>query len=131
MAQTFEVDPDNFLGFQHDEYKNACYALAISKPEEYYKMRSEVHSSIKREALKDLYATFYHVLSSGTKKDGTTKIVNTPVPPNYPAQKASDLALDACATLMPVVERVIDILLPMHGTEVAQKRLAEVSLGRN
>jgi hypothetical protein len=28
--QNFRVNVDNFLSFEHDEYKNACYSLAIS-----------------------------------------------------------------------------------------------------
>jgi hypothetical protein len=126
--QNFKVNPDNYLSFQYDEYKNACYALAISKPEQYYALRSKVHTSVKREALTKLYETFYKVLSEGS---GDILDATGGVAPNYPNQKASDFALDACATMMPVIERVIEILLPMNGTETAQKRLAEVALGKN
>jgi hypothetical protein len=128
MAQNFKVNPDNFLSFEYDEYKNACYALAISKPESYYALRSKVLTSVKRKALTQMYETFYTVLSQG---DADITAATGGVAPNYPNQKASDFALDACATMMPVIERVIEILLPMNGTETAQKRLAEISLGKH
>jgi hypothetical protein len=129
--QNFRVNVDNFLSFEHDEYKNSCYSLAISDPKAYYDLRSKVHALVKRAALKDLYKTFYDVLDSGEVNGDTAIATTVTKQPKYPAQKASDFALDACATMMPVIERVIDILLPMNGTETAQKRLAEVSLGKN
>jgi hypothetical protein len=130
QAQNYKVDPDNYMGFQHDEYKTKCYSLALSDPTKYYELRSTVFTAIKRNALKNLYKTFYDILSTG-ELDGADIIKNiVKVAPNYPNQKASKFALDACATLMPVIESVIEILLPIEGTETAQKRMAEVALGK-
>lgn len=129
-SMNYKIDPADYLGFNHDVFKGKAWSLAVSEPKRYYELRSKIMQVVKTEALVGVYETFYAVLKDGTNKDGTTNLFDTyiDVAPAYPAQKASDLALDAVETMMPLIEEVMEILLPMKATETARKRTGELAL---
>ena len=52
MAQNFQVDTSDYLGFQYEEYLNELMSIAVSKPSDYYKMRSETLKQLKQVVVK-------------------------------------------------------------------------------
>lgn len=129
-TQNYAVDIDNYAGLQYDAYLGVIAGVSVADPKLFYKIRSQIMLAVKREALQKLYKTFYDVLSTG--RCGDLDIANMlgadGVAPNYPAQETSQLALDACSALMPVIDKVISKLMPLNGSAVAEKRMAEISL---
>ena len=117
----FEINTDDYMGFEFEEYLNDINAMAISKPAEYYKMRSEVLAEVKKKVVKDVYTAYYTLL--------TTKIVGQfngkDLVPNYPTQKASKFALEASATTRAIINKALEIVLPIDFTNIAHSKLMQ------
>ena len=122
MANTFEVDTSDYLGFQYEEYLNELMAIAMSKPADYYKMRADTLKELKQVVVKTVYDTYYNLLTKGT--------VNAKTPlgslaPHYPAQKASQFSLSASKTINDILNSALDIILPANHLDVAKLKLTE------
>ena len=126
----FAVTPSNYLGFEYEEYKNDLYALALSKPSEYFRLRKEVVKSVKTDAIGNIYKTFTKILSEGQSLGGANMIVEiggTVHQPKYPDQEISKIALKAARTLDDILEDVIDIILPNDFKQLANQRAVKTS----
>ena len=65
MAQTFKVVTSDFFGFLYDDYLNNFMALAVSTPFKYYSMRSDTLKERKKLVVKQVYETYYKLLTTG------------------------------------------------------------------
>ena len=122
MAQNFQVDTNDYLGFQYEEYLNELMALAVSKPSDYYKIRAETLKLLKQVVVKQVYNTYYGLLTTGE--------INRQKPlgaltPHYPQQKASQFALGASKTINDILNSALDIILPPNHLDVAKLKLTE------
>ena len=54
MADRFQIDTSDFLGINYESYKNELYALALSTPADYMKLRKEVLAVVKNQSIKDI-----------------------------------------------------------------------------
>lgn len=122
MAQNFQVDTSDYLGFQYEEYLNELMALAVSKPSEYYKIRAETLKLLKQVVVKTVYDTYYGLLTKGTIGAATPlgELV-----PHYPQQKASQFALGASKTINEILNSALDIILPPNHLDVAKLKLTQ------
>ena len=125
MADRFVIDTEDFLGLKYEAYKNDLYAMALSTPADYMKLRKETLAVVKNQCIKDIYTQFYNLLSKGEDLTGT-QIGNLP-PPGYPAQMVSKFALKAARTLDSILEEAIEIILPLNFKELSTKRLEDQS----
>ena len=134
----FKVDTSNFLGLSNAKYKNDLLKLALTKPEDYFKLRAQVLEAITENQVKTMFNTFYYVMTTGcvgatTKDDGDnagegilgggdgTKNIFVP---NMAYQQVSDFALDASKTIQAICEDCVEILLPLNYRNLAEGRLA-------
>ncbi len=122
MSQNFEVDTSDYLGFQYEEYLNELMSIAVSKPSEYYKMRSDTLKQLKQVVVKTVYNTYYGLLTKGTINNASP--LNGLVP-HYPQQKASQFALGASKTINDILNSALDIILPSNHLDVAKLKLTE------
>ena len=125
MADRFVIDTEDFLGLKYEAYKNELYALALSTPADYMKLRKETLATVKNQSIKDIYTQFYNLLSKGEDLNGAQ--ISTLPPPAYPAQMVSKFALKAARTLDSILEEAIEIILPLNFKELSTKRLEEQS----
>ena len=121
MAQNFQVDTSDYLGFKYEEYLNNLMSLAMSKPSEYYDMRAETLKELKQVVVKTVYDTYYGLLTKGE--------VNGKKPlkfvPNYPQQKASQFSLAASKTINEILNSALEIILPANHLDVAKIKLTQ------
>ncbi len=124
MAQNFEVDTSDYMGFKYEEYLNELMSIAMSKPSEYYKIRSETLKALKQGVITQIYTTYYTLLTKGTIEG-----VNTlgDLVPSYPQQKASQFSLAASKTINEILNSALDIILPANHLDVAKMKLTEKS----
>jgi hypothetical protein len=117
----FEINTDDYMGFEFEEYLNAINAMAISKPAEYYQMRALVLKNVKKKVIKEVYTAYYTLL--------TTQVVGTfngqDLIPNYPTQKASKFALEASATTGAIINKALEIVIPIDFTNIAHSKLMQ------
>ena len=41
-ASSFKVDPNNYLGHNYQDFLSQIYALALSKPNDYFELRRKI-----------------------------------------------------------------------------------------
>ena len=126
----YSVKPSNYLGMEYASYKNDLYALAISKPSEYFKLRKNVIQSVKTDAVGNIYTTFKNILSEGKSLAGASLIRttdNTTYEPKYMNQDIGILALKAAETLNAILDEVIEIILPQNFKNLAVERTEKIS----
>lgn len=127
--QNFKINTDNYLAFEYEEYKEALQALALSQPSEYYKLRKNVLSSLKKGIIKQVFETYYNLLTSGTIS-GEDHFTTAGVPaPHYPNQKASEFALGASKTINHILDECLDIILPANHLAIAHGNLIKKAEG--
>ena len=124
MANTFEVDTSDYLGFKYEEYLNELMALAMSKPSDYYKIRSDTLKALKQVVIKTVYDTYYNLLTKGKVGADGINTLNGLIP-CYPAQKASQFSLGASKTINEILNSALDIILPANHLDVAKMKLSE------
>ena len=64
MAQNFQVDTSDYLGFLYEEYLNKLTALAMSKPADYYDIRATVLKDLKQTVITNVYKEYYALLTT-------------------------------------------------------------------
>jgi hypothetical protein len=122
MAQNFQVDTSDYMGFKYEEYLNELMSIAVSKPSEYYKMRSDTLKLLKQGIITQIYETYYKLLTTG--KIGAATPLGVLVP-SYPQQKASQFSLAASKTINEILNSALDIILPANHLDVAKMKLTE------
>ena len=127
----FQLDTDDVLGFGYQEYLSSVRGLAISNPGEYYKLRSELMKTIKRDAVGALYKSIFNALSLGKdvngrtiqSPDGSTVLGRAPFVPQFPSQKTNDVAIRIASVLGEELNKVVDLLMPDEFESIASKKL--------
>ena len=122
MAQNFQVDTSDYMGFKYEEYLNELMAIAVSKPSEYYKMRSDTLKLLKQGMITQIYTTYYTLLTTG-QINGSSPLGS--LIPSYPQQKASQFSLAASKTINEILNSALDIILPANHLDVAKMKLTE------
>jgi hypothetical protein len=127
----FRLNTDNVLGFGYQEYLSSIRGLAISQPGEYYKLRSALMKTIKRDAVGALYRSIFNALSLGKDADeqviqadeGSIVLGRGVYIPQYPSQKVNDLAIRIAGVLGEELNKVVDLLMPDEFESIASKKL--------
>jgi hypothetical protein len=112
MAANFKIETDDYLSYNYDEYRNSLYALALTKPSEYFALRSKVLAAVKKKAINNVYETFFNILSNGQVEGNAMLDTVRAGGPAYPKQLVTKIALKAARTLDSILNEVIEIILP-------------------
>lgn len=125
MANKFQLDTDDVLGFNYQAYVSEIRALALSRPAEYFELRSQVLQKVKSDAVGNLYKTFFNVLSTGKDLQGNPigKLGTGNYKPSYPSQKINDFAIGVASDLAEHINKAIDIILPDDFEKLASGKL--------
>ena len=136
--QSFRLNTSNYLGLNHNTFKNKLLEIALTQPAQYFKIRENVLKNVKEKAISNMYDTFYNVMTKGTVEGptGTQNAANdalnpiagitveTMFVPNYPNQKVTEFALGAAKTLDSICDECIEIIMPLNYKDLAEARLA-------
>ena len=60
MTTEFKIDPADYLGIEHEGFKQNMLELALSKPSEYFELRRIILDHVKKETVKNIYTTYYN-----------------------------------------------------------------------
>ena len=130
----FKIDTTNYLGLDHNTYKNKLLQISLTNASEYFKMRENVIRNVKNDAIKKMYEVFYKVMSDGkliSGKNAASRADNEPnvgdidkvFKPAYPSQKITEFALGASKTLDAICEECIELIFPDDYRKIAESRL--------
>ena len=130
MSDPTEVDSLNYLGIDFDDYRSRVYSYALAYPADYLSMREIVVTTVRNEAVKNLYRTFRNAMMTGTT-DGSTPICKKPkhvelFKPKMPKHLVETFCLSAAQTLRRICEECVNELLPRDADEVMKKKFADL-----
>jgi hypothetical protein len=116
----FKLDTADYLSIEYSAFRDDMLELALSKPSEYFALRKTVLKAVKKDAVENMYKTYYNLLSAGTDVSGS-KIADGFVP-HYPKQLVNQFALGAAKTIDKIAEDAIELLLPRNYKDIANER---------
>ena len=127
----FKIDTSDYLGMNHEAYKTKLFQLALTHPDDYFKLRELVLERVKKNAVSNQYDVFYNLLSEGKTSN------NSPIVPEFvdlfqpcvPLQETNQFALKASKTIDAICEEAVELLIPMDYKEIAEKRLKKRTEG--
>ena len=128
MATTnFKINTDDILGFNYESYCADMRGLAMAKPEKYQAIRKIVMEQVQRDAVRNIYITFFNVLTNGEDKDNAHipgfDINGVRCKPGYPSNKVSDFAQEAAEHMTRFCNQCVDIILPEKYDQLSEAKL--------
>lgn len=147
----FKINPANALGIDADETRAKLIALALSKPENYYKLREIAIQSITKKLAVETYDLYWDILTQGlvpkiagagagagfrdasaTKSQllfpGTapSPYADTPFTPNLPEKEVNIICSKISDQIKQIGRNVIEEIMPMNHLEMAQKKQVDI-----
>ena len=123
----FKIDTSDILGFNYQSYCSDMRAMAMNSPSEYSKVRKVVMDAVIRDAVSNIYITFFNVLTKGADKGGSHIpgfVVNgTRAKPGYPSNKVSDFAQEAAEVMTKYCMDCVNIILPEDYHKLSEQKL--------
>ena len=119
-------DPNDVLGIQFNQYKNAVYSASITNPAAYFEKRNEMEKLLKEVLVTEMFNTIYDLLRYGVIKNKAGAEVNVCIGdavPYYPSNLVNDEAQKITATFNEIIDDVIKILMPADYEDIAKDKL--------
>jgi hypothetical protein len=133
------VDPDKDEQNDRNTYHiNYCETVSNSRnePKKYFELRKNVLRAVKVQAVKDVYDTYYNMLTEGLNKAGDRRLLSTPggailpsdgyiqggFKPHISKQKVNEFALQAAKTLDDIAEKAVEMIIPADYRTIAENR---------
>ena len=73
----FRINPANALGLEAEENRSKLVALALSKPENYHKLKAKVYNSVTTVLATEIYDMYWDLLTLGRIKRYVGEVPNT------------------------------------------------------
>jgi len=147
----FKINPSNALGIDADETRAKLIALALSKPENYYKLREIAIQAITKNLANITYDLYWDILTEGKVpripgpvagsgyKDvagGKSQLLYpgvAPSPyadedftPNLPEKEVNMICSKIADQIKQIGRNVIEEIMPMNHLEMAQKKQVDI-----
>ena len=134
----FKIDPSDYRGIEHEEFRTNLLNLALTQPTAYNKLRMNVLKKVKKAAVESQYAIYYYLLTEGLSvgPDGKTKSQHILADardgsdahvgifkPCVPKHIVNEFALKASVTIDKIAEEAINMILPDDWKTIADQRL--------
>ncbi len=58
----FKIDPSDYRGIEHEEFRTNLLNLALTRPTEYNKLRMNVLKKVTKAAVESQYSIYYYLL---------------------------------------------------------------------
>ncbi len=136
-----EVNPNNEMGHQEQSMKSKVLAIALQKPENYYRLRDCIMAVVRDSITKNVFDLFKGVLSEGKVPSvGDTADLKElgfeagqikyeaiggkwiPFVPNLPFADVQAFALDCAEIMESKCDEAIEYILPLDFKELANKK---------
>jgi hypothetical protein len=148
----FRIDPANALGIEADETRSKLIALALSKPENYYKLRDTAIGAITKNLAVTIYDMYWDILTegivprladapaagSGFRNLGADKSQllfpgvdpspynGLPFKPSLPEKEVNMICSKIADQIKQIGRNVIEEIMPMNHLEMAQKKQVDI-----
>lgn len=128
----FKINPTDYLGIEHEEFKTNLLQLALTQPTDYFELRKKVLANVKKLAVKKQYEVYYCLLTNGSTPDIADDgaiVDDKNFKPSIPKQKVNEFALKAAKTIDHIAEEAIEMILPMNYKKISDERTMQHTAG--
>ena len=140
----FKIDPSDYRGIEHEEFRTNLLNLALTQPTAYNKLRMNVLKKVKKAAVESQYSIYYRLLTEGCTVAGDGKTKSNHILsgltdsseahqyifiPRVPKHIVNEFALKASATMDKIAEEAINMILPDDWKTIADQRLYTKTTG--
>ena len=150
----FRINPANALGIESDENRAKLISLALSKPENYYKLRSTVISAVTKEMATRIYDLYFDILTEGyiPRYDGQARSTENgindgpdgdrwqlcfptglgspyagqPFTPKLPEAEVNIRCSQISDQIREIAHDIVERIMPMNHLEMAQKKQTSI-----
>jgi len=154
---SFRIDPANALGIEADQTRSKLIALALSKPENYYKLRDTAVNAITKNLAVTIYDMYWDILTEGlipkfeddeapqlgfrdTGADGAyqlcfPEVAGSPYSgdmfkPKIPEKEVNIICSKISDQIRQIARNIIEEIMPMNHLEMAQKKQVDILKAR-
>jgi hypothetical protein len=127
----FYINIKNELGLDYKRVRGDLLALSLSKPSNYYDLRTKVISNVTEEMVQRIYTMFWELLRNG--KIGATQVtynnilsVETQFIPQLPEHLINQFATKAARTIEDICEEAVSLILPDDYLQLSQNRQKDI-----
>jgi len=127
----FYINIKNELGLDYKRVRGDLLALSLSKPSNYYELRTKVISEVTEKMVENIYTMFWSLLRNG--KIGTdqieyTTLTGSPVSfvPQLPEHLINQFATKAARTIEDICEEAVSLILPDDYLQLSQNRQKDI-----
>ena len=158
IRTTFRMNPSNALGIDSDATRSKLVAIALSKPESYYKLRDTAINAITRNLAVEIYDMYFDILTDGIipnkeqnganpslgyaegEGDGTFQLVypdvegtpyrGLPFRPSLPEKSVNIICAKISDQIKSIARNIIEEILPINHLEMSQKKQMDILKAR-
>ena len=129
----FKVSAKNQLGLEFQKTRAKLLSLALSKPENYFKLREQVISATTENSVEGAYNAYWDLLTEGKFSGGRLEWLDGTgeFQPNLPESEVNRFALKVANAIKEIAEEAVDEILPMDVDELAKKRSKSILEAKN
>jgi hypothetical protein len=127
----FFIDIKNELGLDYKRTRGDLLALSLSKPSNYYDLRTFIISGVTEKMVETIYGMFWELLRNG--KIGTDPTTYKNVTggdvrfiPNLPEHLINQFATKAARTIEDLCEEAVQLILPDDYLQLSQNRQKDI-----
>ena len=121
-ATEIRSSPCDILSLDYNRFKQNMYALSLSNPSEYFKMREKISEALTEDIVTSLYNKIYQLLREGKIAD---KTVTGGLFVGYPSNKVNSMALSIASSMEVFLNDCIEIVLPANYLELSAKKMIQ------
>jgi hypothetical protein len=127
----FFIDIKNELGLDYKRVRGDLLALSLSKPSNYYDLRTKVISGVTENMVQIIYIMFWELLRNGkidTNQIAFKNVVGDDVPfiPQLPEHLINQFATKAARTIEDICEEAVALILPDDYLQLSQNRQKDI-----
>jgi hypothetical protein len=127
----FFININNEIGLNYKRVRGALLALSLSKPSNYYDLRTKIVDKITETSVREIYYRFFNILRNGvidrdqisyTTLDGRP----TAFVPQLPEHLINEFATKCARTIEEMCEECVNLILPEDYLQLSQQRQKDV-----
>ena len=127
----FFIDIKNELGLDYKRTRGDLLALSLSKPSNYYDLRTFIISGVTEKMVETIYGMFWELLRNGKVSKDPTMYKNVAggeiqFIPNLPEHLINQFATKAARTIEDLCEEAVQLILPDDYLQLSQNRQKDI-----
>ena len=127
----FYINIKNELGLDYKRVRGDLLALSLSKPSNYYDLRTKVISDVTEAMVQNVYTMFWQLLRNG--KIDANQLEYVPIGggsklfiPQLPEHLINQFATKAARTIEDICEEAVSLILPDDYLQLSQNRQKDI-----